>query len=191
MTLSFLRENPSPLEEAECPTELWWELAEKYPLTALESPLFPLLTLEGPARWLELEDRNIPTWIKQVAADPRVSFSLKRLFATDCAEHVLPLIERQYPRSRETIQAARDFALGKISEEQLQKARDVASASSSISWSAYWTVFANAYYSVERTVTAASSAATVQTDERRWQWRRLLQYLNLWPQLPPRMEGSL
>ena len=41
-----------------------------------------------------------------------------RLFAADCAEHVLPIYEKSYPddqRPRLAIQSARDFANGKIS----------------------------------------------------------------------------
>ena len=40
-----------------------------------------------------------------------------RLFAAECAEHVLPIFEKEYPqddRPRKAIEAARDFANGKI-----------------------------------------------------------------------------
>ena len=50
-----------------------------------------------------------------------------RLFAADCAEHVLHIFEREYPkddRPRKAIQAGRDFANGKISAA----ARDAAGA---------------------------------------------------------------
>ena len=52
-----------------------------------------------------------------------------RLFAADCAEHVLPIFEKQYPnddRPRKAIYAARDFATGKISEKELMEAADAA-----------------------------------------------------------------
>jgi hypothetical protein len=57
-----------------------------------------------------------------------------RLMAADFAEAVLPIFEKEYPedtRPREAIQAARDFAEGKISTENLASAR--ASA-----WDAAW-----------------------------------------------------
>lgn len=50
-----------------------------------------------------------------------------RLFAADCAEHVLPIYEREYPndaRPRNAIQAARDYAEGRIDAA----ARDAACA---------------------------------------------------------------
>ena len=52
-----------------------------------------------------------------------------RLFAANCAEHVLNYFEDKYPedtRPREAIQAARDFAEGKIGIEELEVAREAA-----------------------------------------------------------------
>ena len=49
-----------------------------------------------------------------------------RLFAADCAELVLPIYENKYPdddRPRKAIQAARDYANGLISPEELDAAR--------------------------------------------------------------------
>jgi len=52
-----------------------------------------------------------------------------RLLAADCAEHVLHIFENKRPnddRTRKVIQAARDFAEGKISEDDLAAAEDAA-----------------------------------------------------------------
>jgi hypothetical protein len=52
-----------------------------------------------------------------------------RLFAADCAELVLPIYEKHYPddkRPRLAIQAARDYANGLITMEELEAARDAA-----------------------------------------------------------------
>ena len=54
-----------------------------------------------------------------------------RLFATDCAEMVLPIYEKQYPndnRPRKAIQAARDYANGLISAKEFAAARAAARA---------------------------------------------------------------
>jgi hypothetical protein len=58
-----------------------------------------------------------------------------RLFAADCAELVLPIYEKQYPddnRPRLAIQAARDYANGLISAEEL----DAAGAAAGAAWDA-------------------------------------------------------
>jgi hypothetical protein len=64
--------------------------------------------------------RKLDTWNERTA----------RLFAADCAEHVLPIFEKRSDStaSREAIQAARDFADNKISKGQLAAARDAARA---------------------------------------------------------------
>jgi hypothetical protein len=65
--------------------------------------------------------RKIETWNDKTA----------RLFAADCAEHVLPIFEKKYPddkRPRLAILAARDFAYGKISAKERDAARAAARA---------------------------------------------------------------
>ena len=49
-----------------------------------------------------------------------------RLFACDCAEHVLHLFEKQYPndkRPREAIEVARQYANGEATKDELKAAR--------------------------------------------------------------------
>ena len=68
--------------------------------------------------------RRIETWDEKSA----------RLFAADCAERVLPIYEKEYPNEdapRKAIQAARDYANGKINKKQLAAARVAASAAAS------------------------------------------------------------
>jgi len=55
----------------------------------------------------------------------------QRLFACDCAEHVLHLFESQYPedkRLRKCIEVSRLFAEGKATKEELRRAGDAARA---------------------------------------------------------------
>ena len=77
-----------------------------------------------------------------------------RHFAADCAEMVLPIYEKRYPdddRPRKAIQAARDYADGKIDDAARSAAWDAAwdaswdaawdaagSAARSAAWSAAW-----------------------------------------------------
>ena len=80
-----------------------------------------------------------------------------RLFAADCAERVLPIYEKDYPdddRPRKAIQAARDYANGKITEEELDAAGDAARA-------AAWAAARDAAWAAERD----------------WQTKRLFEYL--------------
>jgi len=77
-----------------------------------------------------------------------------RLFAADCAEHVLPLFEEQFPdddRPRRAIEAARAFARGEIT--------------ASSAWSA-------------ATSSAASAAwSAARSSESKWQAETLVRYL--------------
>lgn len=67
-----------------------------------------------------------------------------RLFAADCAELVLPIFEEKHPnddRPRKVIQAARDYANGLISYDELAAARAAAlaaawDAASDAAWAA-------------------------------------------------------
>jgi len=69
-----------------------------------------------------------------------------RLYACDVAEHVLPIFEKLFPedkRVRSCIEAARGFANGTVSEEQLYAARAAAwdsalAAAGDSAWDAAW-----------------------------------------------------
>jgi hypothetical protein len=61
-----------------------------------------------------------------------------RLFAADCAEHLLPLFEADFPtddRPRKAIETARRFADGKASREEMAAAQAAAGAAA---WDAAW-----------------------------------------------------
>lgn len=63
--------------------------------------------------------REITVWNEQSA----------RLFACDCAEHVLHIFEKKYPddnRPRKAIETAREFAMGEATQEELAAAGDAA-----------------------------------------------------------------
>ena len=91
--------------------------------------------------------------LRRLKWDERVA----RLFACDCAERVLPLYEERYPedkRPRQAIEAARRFANGEATYEELAAAWAAA-------WASDW----------------ASAWASDWDAEREWQVDRLVQYL--------------
>ena len=84
-----------------------------------------------------------------------------RLFACDCAAHVLKIFEKQCPndkRPRECIQTARKFAHGKATPEERAAAGDAA-------WDA------------ARAAARDAARAAARAAEEKWQAARLLQYI--------------
>ena len=121
--------------------------------------------------------RRIETWNDKTA----------RLFEADCAEHVLYFFEKRYPnddRPRKVIQAARDFANGKIPEDELRAAREPArgviwdvgremarEAARAATWEAAREAREMTWEAWETTWEAAEEA------EKKWQTERLFYYL--------------
>jgi len=171
------------LQDPECPVELWWEQAALFPLEAQQSILYPLLTLEDPARWAQMEADNISFWVDQLVR--RLSVSAQHLFAADCAEHVLAVFERVYPkdtRPREAIRVRRLFARRKATKEALARAVtaaiDAANNVSFASESAVASYAATAASHLDWCMANATDAAgEASRAERQWQWRRLQEYL--------------
>ena len=84
-----------------------------------------------------------------------------RLYAADCAERVLGLYEKQYPkddRPRKAIQAARDFANGLITKDAAAKAATNAAYAAACANGAYAAVNA-AYYAAFNAASAAAYTA--------------------------------
>lgn len=122
-----------------------------------------------------------------------------RLFAADCAEHVLPIFGKVSPdddRPRRAIEAARSFARGQVGRDELDAAwaaasdaawaaaRDAAwtaasaaasDAASAAAWTAAWTA---AWAAAWAAASAAAWAARAAWDaEAEWQTGRLFDYL--------------
>ena len=124
--------------------------------------------------------RKIETWNERT----------DRLFAVDCAEHVLPIFEKRYPnddRPRKAIHAVRDFVDGKISKESLDAARDaegrvawtgdVAWAAGGAIWAAGTAIWAAWDVAWARDVAWDVAGAAAEAAERKWQTERLFYYL--------------
>ena len=119
----------------------------------------------GPEIWeVEVDGEIIKDTEKCLVRKARLTKQLKnwnertaRLFAADCAEFVLPLFEKKYPkdnRPRLAIQAARDFANGKIGD-----ARDAARDAEAATWAAKAIWAAKATRAAAGAARAAAGAA--------------------------------
>ena len=92
------------------------------------------------------------------------------LFAADCAEHVLPIFEKQYPddkRPRKAIEAARAYARGDIDAAAGDAARDAAG-------DAAWAAAGDAAWDAAGDAARAAAWAAA----REWQTQRLFEYLD-------------
>ena len=122
------------------------------------------------------------------------------LWATDCAEHILPYFEEKYPkdnRPRNAVEAGRAWARGEIAMSEARAAAIAAHAAARAAdqaaaraaraaghAAATAHVAAHAAHAANYAVTAATDAAEVPTDsatattkERDWQYRRLPKHL--------------
>ncbi len=111
-------------------------------------------------------------WVLGNAAGPE-GVKILRLVWADWAEHVLHIFEKEHPndtRPRDAIQAARDFAEGKISREELAASADRAAraaSAASAAWaaradSAAWAAWAARAASADRADSAASAASAAR-----------------------------
>jgi hypothetical protein len=109
-----------------------------------------------------------------------------RLFAADCAEHVLPIWEKRYAhdtRPRAAIEAARQFAYGGIDSAACSAAYDAADAAADAASGAdAYTAACSAAYAAACSATynaaRAATYAALEDAEREWQTARLFNYLD-------------
>ena len=145
-----------------CPVELWWELAARFPLDALVSPAYGLMTLETPETWHALEAQRADSWIRGYASHPPLSENDLRLFAVDCAMRVLPLYERMFPtdtRPRHAIDMAKAYAQGGITKDALGTAYLAADAAVIAAMTAYHQTEGSIDNRARLATSAAASAA--------------------------------
>jgi hypothetical protein len=80
------------LQHLNCPAAFWWQMAALYPLEAQKSPLYPLLMLEEPDRWVELEKQHVDSWID---AWLKFNAARERHFLAKCAARVPHFAEQR------------------------------------------------------------------------------------------------
>jgi len=95
-----------------------------------------------------------------------------RLFACDCADRALALLEKPDPRSVEAVAVARRFAVGDATGKELDAAR--AAAEDAARAAAY---AARAAARAAAWAAGAAARAAAWDAEREWQTGRLMQYL--------------
>lgn len=113
--------------------------------------------------WRILESNGLDDllWCANKTQQPEEADVIFRLMAADFAESVLHLFEKQYPddiRSRLSIEAARDFANGKITADAAWTARAAARDARTAAWTAAWDAKAAAW-------TAAWDAAWAEKEK--------------------------
>ena len=86
-----------------------------------------------------------------------------RLFAADCAEHVLSIYEKKYPdddRPRNAIEAVRKYANGKITREELDAVGDSAwAAARAAAWNSAWAAVGDSAWDAARDAAWAAALA--------------------------------
>lgn len=94
------------LNDPNCPTEGWWELALQLPYFAMKSPLFDLLTLENPARWSRSVDHRLWLWrhLEYLSAIAQMHL------AADCLDHAIVVLHDDVSVEYEFKQYAAGFA---------------------------------------------------------------------------------
>ena len=154
---------------------------------------------------LRAEDKSVAAQARLIRRVDTWNEKTLRLFAADCAEHVLGIYEKTYPnddRPRKAIQAARDFANGLIDASAAHAYAAYASAAAAYAayasagaaaaYAAYASAdaaYASAYAAAEAASDAANAfdaadaaaayAAYADAAERKWQVNRLKYYLEI------------
>lgn len=105
-----------------------------------------------------------------------------RLFACDCAEHVLHLFEERYPedsRPRKALETTRAYVRGEVDEDALRQARRASCNAANAANAAHANAAANAAYAAFYATSAAYAAYAADTGDKEvaWQCERFLQYL--------------
>src|SRR5208282_4003 len=125
---------------------------------------------------LSAQDKGVATQARLIRILDTWNEKTLRLFAADCAEHVLGIYEKQYPkdeRPRKAIQAARDFANGLIDA-------NAANAAAYTAYAADAAIAANAANAAAYTAyDAAARYAADYNAETQWQANRLKYYLGV------------
>ncbi len=186
------------VQHPSCPTGLWWDLVWKYPLEAEKSPLFPLLTLESPERWLALERDCIHDWIKKVVEGLN-GVIRQQLFAWECASRVVHLFRPELAHPPEGIslcnllrealrlRRTRPLAVGNGWDEwneryyhPINEAKPVGVSYQvmvACTSSTPWLVCRAARHAVDQSTFPLESRPDAVLTEARWQWKRVQAYL--------------
>jgi hypothetical protein len=174
-----------------CPMDLWFQLAWKHPFEAMQSSLWPLMTLESPERWDVLARLNARTWLYKCPQKDVLSLDQWRLLAADYADHVLPYFEGIYPtekRPRQAIEAARAYVASHHRTKKQLEAAHIAAwicntetplRGAGVAIAAWRASLGAPDFTRSDAINAAeqSSPCGPRETEEVWQWYRLVHYL--------------
>jgi hypothetical protein len=134
--------------------------------------------LDGPV--VEGDDKVAGARLRLVRRVDAIDERTLRHFAADCAEEVLPTFERERPdddRPRKAIEAARNFAAGKISAAARDAARAAArdaAAAGAAARDAAWAAAGAAAWAAAGAAAGAAARDAAWDGARAWQADRLL-----------------
>jgi hypothetical protein len=167
---------------------MWWKIAASNPIEAVQSVLYPLMTLAEPERWACMEEDCMYNWTQ--AAFRLLSEKEQHLFAADCGDHILHVFESKHPedlRPRQAVNARRYYARGEFTLEQWvaarisavtasreitkDQARDVAKGND---WT---TVVAVTKSTAWSSVVISTAGAVDGKAEQLWQWKHIQVYV--------------
>jgi len=161
------------------PCEHGYHLCREQDLIRWLGPM--ICVAEGRGKQIICDDKIVFAQARLLSVCENWNERTERLFAADCAEHVLPIWEKKYPgdlRPRQAIEAARLFADGKITKEKLAAARAAAwAAAGAAARAAAGAAARDAAEDAARAAAWAAAGAAARDAEREWQTKRLLEYL--------------
>jgi len=173
------------IADPECEAEKWWEVAAYCPLAAQASALYPLLTLEAPGRWLEMETLCISAWIKDAVAT--LSTRAKMLFEIECADRIFLYTGPDDVQLRAWLAVWSLFAAGQATAAAWKDAK------SRLVNSGAWNSHTNEANGSAKVVASRAigwsprdkgqvdltspAYQAAELAEQRWQWHRLQEYL--------------
>ena len=136
-----------------------------------------LYELEVRGKILRANDKSVAAQARLIRRVDTWNEKTLRIFAADCAEHVLGIYEKMYPnddRPRKAIQAARNFANVLIDASAASAAYDASAASAAAAEAAYGASAAAAYaaYAAAGAAPYAAAAAyAAYAAAKRQEWR--------------------
>ena len=143
-----------------------------------------LYELEVRGKILRANDKSVAAQARLIRRVDTWNEKTLRIFAADCAEHVLGIYEKMYPnddRPRKAIQAARNFAnvLIDASAASAAAAEAAYGASAAAAYAAYAASAAAPYAAAGTAAAPYAAYDDAFAAERKWQVNRLKYYLEV------------
>lgn len=174
--VKHVKTTPKTLMNPNLPFETLIEGAQKFPWFVERNPALALFSLEDPAKAERIETALSWGWVASTNSLKNEEFY--RSFLVDCAEHVLPIYEKQYPndnRPRKAIEVARLNINGLATLNELRLAAHEADLAADAAKKPASKAARSAYYAASYRNSApyyAMDSAAVFASELAWQVER-------------------